>query len=71
MTDERKPGLGVFQVILSVAAAMLGVQSESNRQRDFTHGNPIVFVGAGVVATALLVMAIWLAVQVLLTQAGV
>ena len=48
----------IWQVIMSVLAAALGVQNRKNRKRDFTHGNPVVFIIAGVIFTALFVMTI-------------
>lgn len=51
-----------FSVIVSVLAALFGVQTEQNRQRDFSKGRPAVFIGVGVffivvfVATLLLVV---------------
>jgi hypothetical protein len=65
--DER---MGFWQVMGSVLAALLGVQSEKNRQRDFTHGSPFAFIAVGAVATVAIIGAIWLGVQLLLAQAG-
>ena len=48
----------IWQVIMSVLAAALGVQNRKNRERDFTHGNPVVFIIAGLIFTALFVMTI-------------
>jgi len=48
----------IWQVIMSVLAAALGVQNRKNRERDFTHGNPVVFIIAGVIFTALFIMTI-------------
>jgi hypothetical protein len=54
-----------------MAAALFGVQSERNRQLDFTHGNPMHYIIVGVVMTALLVLLIYVIVQLVLRQAGV
>ncbi len=48
----------IWQVIMSVLAAALGVQNRKNRERDVTHGNPVVFIIAGVIFTALFIMTI-------------
>lgn len=73
MTQERrapaKPNL--WQVISSVLAAFFGVQSEANRQRDFTGGNAAMFIAVGIVMTVLLVLGLILLVRVILAQAGV
>jgi hypothetical protein len=54
VSDERAPTL--WQVIQSVLAAFFGVQTEQNRQRDFTRGKPAHYVIIGLVATALFVL---------------
>jgi hypothetical protein len=41
---------------MSVLAAALGVQSSKNRERDFTKGNPLVFIAAGLIFTILFVL---------------
>ena len=53
---DRKPSL--MQVILSVLAAAIGVQNSANRERDFTHGNPVVFIVAGLIFTVIFVLAV-------------
>ncbi len=54
--DEKKPTL--WQVIQSVLASFLGVQSASAHQRDFTKGNPWAYILIGIVATVLFVLAL-------------
>ena len=46
----------MLQVIKSVLAAFLGVQSEKNRQRDFQSASVWPFVVAGVVMTLAFVL---------------
>jgi hypothetical protein len=48
----------VTQVIKSVLAAFIGVQSEENRKKDFEHGSLSTYVIAGFIFTALFVIAI-------------
>ncbi|MDG2070980.1 MAG: DUF2970 domain-containing protein [Pseudomonadales bacterium] len=55
MKDD-KPNL--LEVVLSVFAAALGVQNSKNRERDFTHGSPIVFIVAGLIFTIIFVVTI-------------
>lgn len=43
---------------MSVLAAALGVQNRKNRERDFEHGNPVVFIVAGVIFTIVFVLMI-------------
>lgn len=54
---EKKPSLG--QIIMSVLAAMFGVQSDKVRRRDFTHGNPWVFILMGIVFCILFVLILY------------
>lgn len=56
-TDERgSPGF--FAVTMSVIAAAFGVQTEKNRERDFEHGSPVVYIVAGLIFTVLFVLTI-------------
>ncbi len=52
--DTHKPGF--WEVVISVLAAALGVQTSKNRKRDFTQGNPLVFIAAGLIFTILFVL---------------
>jgi len=61
----------MFQVLKSVIAAMFGVQNSKNRDRDFTHGNPVVFILAGILLTAGFVGGVILLVKLALLFAGV
>ena len=61
---QGKPGL--LKVIKSVLAAFLGVQSNANRERDFTYGSPGMFIAVGLGMTVLLVLAVWLVVKLVL-----
>lgn len=67
-SNERK-GTGFFAVMQSVGAAMIGVQSSKNKERDFTHGKPIHFIIGGIVGTLLFLFVIWMLVQYLLATA--
>ena len=59
----KRQGTGPLAVAASVGAALLGVQSSKNRERDFTHGKPIHFIAGGLIGTALFLLVIWLLVQ--------
>ncbi len=63
---ESRRGTGFWNVAQSVAAAMIGVQSRKNKERDFQHGKHIHFIVGGVLGTLLFLLAIWLLVQFLL-----
>lgn len=75
--DEREPQngqnrkkLGPLQVLGSVLAAGLGVQSSRNRERDFKQGRFAVFVAAGIVFTLVFIGAVFAVVQLVLKSAG-
>ena len=55
--DHDKPPTA-FEVMLSVMAAAFGVQNSKNRERDFSQGNPLVFIMAGLIFTVLFVLSV-------------
>ena len=59
-------GTSFWQIVQSVGAAMIGVQSRKNRERDFTQGKPIHFIVGGLIGTLLFLLCVWLLVQYLL-----
>ena len=68
---EKNPGkLNPLQVIASVFAAGLGVQSSKNRERDFKQGRIGVFIAAGIVFTLFFIASVMLVVQMVLESAG-
>ena len=69
MTNSKKPTLG--QVIASVLASLLGVQSNKNRERDFVHGSPGQYITVGLIAVLLFVLIIFGVVKTVLYFAGV
>jgi hypothetical protein len=79
MTESRnnpaekpdEPGkLNPLQVIASVFAAGLGVQSSKNRERDFKQGRMGVFVAAGIFFTLLFIATVMFVVQMVIKNAG-
>jgi len=69
-TEAPAEKLGPLQVISSVFAAGLGVQSSRNRERDFKQGKFGVFMAAGLVFTLLFIGAVYTVVQVVLSGSG-
>jgi hypothetical protein len=55
--------MNIWQTIKSVLAAMLGVQSSANRNRDFESGNLVMFITAGVVFTIMFMLVLFLFVD--------
>lgn len=49
--EELKP-LTFWEVLTSTFAAVIGVQSRANKLRDFSRGNIVHFIIAGVLFTA-------------------
>ncbi len=58
-----------WQVISSVFAAGLGVQSSKNRERDFKEGRAGVFIAAGLIFTLLFIGVMVTIVQMVLSGA--
>lgn len=53
-------------VIKSVLAAMFGVQSNKNRERDFEHGNPMAYILVGLIMVILFILTLVLVVNLVL-----
>lgn len=68
--NEQKDAekLSFFQVVGSVLAGALGVQSSKNRQRDFAQNSFMPFIVGGIVFTLLFVGSIVLLVNVFLAD---
>lgn len=67
---KEKGTLNPLQVVASVFAAGLGVQSSKNRERDFKQGRAGVFIAAGIVFTLLFIGTVLTVVQLVLKGAG-
>lgn len=62
--QSKKPSKpNFFHIVISVLAALFGVQSDRNRQRDFNHGNPVIYVAVGAVFVILFVLSLILLVN--------
>ncbi|PLW68893.1 DUF2970 domain-containing protein [Pseudohalioglobus lutimaris] len=69
-TRQKKKSLNVLQVISSVFAAGLGVQSSKNRERDFTEGRAGVFIAAGILFTLMFIGVMVFVVQLVVKGAA-
>ena len=67
---QQEEKLGPLQVVSSIFAAGLGVQSSRNRERDFKQGKLGVFIAAGIVFTLLFIGVVFTVVQLVLKSAG-
>lgn len=59
--SAQKPSL--LQVVKAVLGAMVGVQSERQRQQDFTASSPLPYIVVGIIFTLLFVAALLLLVS--------
>ena len=63
--EPRKP-LSLREVVGSILAALLGVQSSSNHARDFARGTAGQYIVVGLIATIVLVLLVYLGVKLIL-----
>ncbi|HSX91042.1 MAG TPA: DUF2970 domain-containing protein [Pseudomonas sp.] len=68
--DDDKP-LTLWEMLQSILAAAIGVQSGKNRSRDFSRGKPSHFIILGVAFTLVFVLMIIAVVKLVLHLAGV
>ena len=66
--DKVPERLNIMQVVASVFAAGLGVQSSKNRERDFKQGKMGVFIAAGIIFTLLFMGTIYTVVRIVLSD---
>ena len=59
-------GTGFVNVMKSAMAAAFGVQSQANRERDFTQGKPLHFIAAGIAATLIFLLCVGLFVKLMI-----
>jgi hypothetical protein len=59
--SAHKPKLS--QIIKAVMGAMIGVQSERQRQQDFAAGSPLPYIIAGIIFTLFFVLTLLLVVS--------
>jgi len=64
---DNKTSLNPLQVISSVFAAGLGVQSSKNRERDFRTGSFKVFLISGIIFTLVFIGTVYTVVQIVLS----
>ena len=64
--DQDKQPMTLHEVIGSVFAAAVGVQSSSNRERDLTRGSAKQFIVIELIATVLFVATIFTVVKIII-----
>lgn len=68
-SNKREPTL--WDVTKSVLAALLGVQSRKNYERDFTHGKPWQYIIIGLIGVGIFIAIVVTVVRIVLSVAGV
>ena len=66
---EQAQPLSLREVMGSILAALLGVQSSSNHARDLARGTAGQYIVVGLIATIVLVLLVYLAVKFILRLA--
>jgi K+-sensing histidine kinase KdpD len=67
-TSDTQEKVSVKDILQSVFAAALGVQSSKNRDRDFKQGNIGIFIAAGILFTALFIGGVIAVVQAVVSH---
>ena len=65
-STEKPSNVTPFSIIKSALSAMIGVQSNKNRERDFNSGKFWHFFIAGVLVLAGFILFVWIGVRLLL-----
>ena len=68
--DPGRKGIDLTGLLLSVIAALFGVQSNSNRKKDFSRGAPVQFIIAGVMGAVVVITLVILLVKLILKLSG-
>ena len=69
-SENNSNRLSILNVLQSILAAAIGVQSEKNRQRDFKYGKPIYFIFAGLILFVVFIVMIITIVSLVIPQAS-
>jgi hypothetical protein len=66
--SDNKSSVSPFSIIKSALSAMIGVQSNENRERDFNSGKFWHFFIAGFIVLVGFMLLVWLAVKLMLSS---
>ena len=64
--EDGQPQVTILTIIGSILASWFGVQSNKNRERDFTHGKASTFIIAGIIFVFLFILFVIGIVQVVM-----
>lgn len=67
-SEEPRKKPGFFQLVLSILAGAIGVQSNKNRERDFQDGDIKKFLIGGVVFTILFIFVLIVIVNIAISN---
>ncbi len=68
--ENNANSIGFLSVIGSVLAAIFGIQSEKNRQRDFQQSSPVAFISVGIIVVMTLVITMIAIVDAIISSTG-
>lgn len=68
--DERKGKTSLWEVTQGVIAALFGVQSAKNRERDFKRGDPADYIAIFTVAVIAMVILMVVFVKVIISSSS-
>lgn len=68
--NKERKGTGFLNTLISTFAAAGGVQTKSNRERDFEHGKPSTFVIAGILFVIAFIFTMYGIVQLVMSLAA-
>jgi hypothetical protein len=68
--SDENVQIGFWQLLLSTLSAFIGVQSNANRERDFTHGKISHFIAIGLLFGLVFVCTIIGVVQIVMHVTG-
>jgi hypothetical protein len=53
---EQEKSPGIFDIVKSILAAVLGVQSDANRERDFNSGKASHYIIGGIIFVVIFIL---------------
>ncbi len=68
---DNKSSISLFQTVLSVLAAMIGIQNDQNRERDFKQGSSGTFIVVGIIMIIIFIFTLIQVVDSVLESSGV
>ena len=71
MNKDNKQQPSLWQVAKSIGAALFGVQTSKNYERDFTRGKPSQYIILGLIGVAIFIGTVIGVVMVVMSMAGV